>query len=136
MQFIKTLLHILPVQCTFSAASVRTAYNWSKWNTLRLQMLGHWNHFRFDCVCKIVYTYSSSPMPVLCWFSSDSLQLVQTPKRNKLGPPRLQMSGCWNHYRLVENVYINFYTFFYAKVYTKIYANVENVATNSTLFIR
>ena len=30
MQFIKTLLHILPVQCTFSAASVRTAYNWSK----------------------------------------------------------------------------------------------------------
>ena len=30
MQFIKTLLHILPVQCTFFAASVRTAYNWSK----------------------------------------------------------------------------------------------------------
>ena len=29
MQFIKTLLHILPVQCTFSAL-LRTAYNWSK----------------------------------------------------------------------------------------------------------
>ena len=29
MQFIMTLLHIPPVQCMFSAALVRTAYNWS-----------------------------------------------------------------------------------------------------------